>query len=104
MNAVEDIGESVPALLSGSFWNTMGLWMFIVFICALASFIINIWYSVKYSQYLSRSTPGTDLSLRKEVNDLQVSSWFFMGLPIVNVGLAVSFMIKENELEDGSAL
>lgn len=65
-------------------------WIVLIVIFLLAAFIINIIYSIRFSTYLSNSN-AIGSSRTKLVNDLQITSWLFNSVPVLNVILSGFF-------------
>lgn len=69
----------------------------------LVSLILMINSSVDFSDVLSNHLHDlhqVEKGLPKRLNDIQVAGWVFLGIPIVNVGLASGMVYNLNKLRD----
>lgn len=78
--------------------NHMYAWLLaITFVIAL---IVSGYFSAKFSRLLSRHTIAKHhhRELCRKINDISVCNWFFLTIPVLNLGLAGGLGHNVNQL------
>ena len=82
----DDDDDSIPVVTYNS--NHMYIWILAVtFVIAI---IVGGYYSSKFSTLLRKHSfgKGHQRKLCKRINDISVCNWFFLTIPVLNIGLA----------------
>lgn len=71
-------------------YNSNHMYAWILAITFVIALIVSAIYSARFSNLLATAsiTGGAEKALCRKINDISTCSWFFVTIPVLNLGLA----------------